>query len=106
MGKPWLYIAEGLYTPDDFNITIDPTTGAHNYTLKSGYAKPAAAVKPGDIKYKDVNGDEIINDYDKTTGNRFYSGLPEIVYGFGLNLEWKGLFVGVFFRGQGTHQLT
>ena len=101
MGKPWLYIAEGLYTPDDFNITIDPTTGAHNYTLKSGYAKPAAAVKPGDIKYKDVNGDEIINDYDKTTGNRFYSGLPEIVYGFGLNLEWKGLFVGVFFQGTG-----
>ena len=29
-----------------------------------------------------------------------YSSIPEINYGFGLQLNWKGLDFGVFFRGQ------
>lgn len=52
---PYLYIADGLYTPDDFNITIDPVSGAESYQLKPGIADPGAAVAPGDIKYRDLN---------------------------------------------------
>ena len=28
--------------------------------------------------------------------------VPEIVYGFGLNAEWKGAYVGIFFQGSGN----
>lgn len=98
IGTPLLYIAEGLYTPDDFNITTNEQ-GAQSYSLKEDRAKPAANVSPGDIKYKDLNDDGVIDSYDRTYDNGFYSELPEIVYGFGLNAEWKGLFVGVFFQG-------
>lgn len=100
-GKPLLYIAEGLYTPDDFIITTDPTKtdGSQIYTLKDNLPKPAASVKPGDIKYRDVNQDGVINDYDKTYDHDFYGSNPEWVYGFGLSGEWKGFYAGVFFQG-------
>lgn len=54
-------------------------------------------IKPGDIKYKDLNIDGKIDDKDqKAIG---YTGIPEIVYGFGLSLLWKGFDVSVFFQG-------
>ena len=96
--KPLLYIAEGLYTPDDFNITTNEY-GAQTYKLKDGIAVPAANVAPGDIKYKDLNNDGVIDSYDRTYDHKFYQATPEIVYGFGINAEWKGFFVGVFFQG-------
>ena len=99
MGTPLLYIADGLYTPDDFDITENPVDGSKTYTLKAGLPKPAAEVMPGDIKYRDLNGDEVINDYDRTYDNGFYSTNPEWVYGFGLSGEWKGIYAGVFFQG-------
>ena len=49
----------------------------------------------------DLNGDNKIDDYDKTREHGFYSSLPEIVYGFGLNAQWKGIFFGMFFQGTG-----
>ncbi len=55
-------------------------------------------VRPGDVKYKDVNNDGIIDSYDEIPIG--YSSIPEIVYGFGTQLMWKGFDVGVFFRGQ------
>lgn len=99
IGQPLLYIAEGLYTPDDFNIVTNPETGAQTYTLKEHLPNPNGAVAPGDIKFKDLNNDNIIDSYDRTYDNGFYSSLPEIVYGFGLNAEWKGFFIGAFFQG-------
>ena len=99
LGKPWLYIADGLYTPDDFIVTTNPDNGAKLYTLKDGYPTPAANVQPGDIKYRDLNNDGVINTYDRTVEHGYYGETPEIVYGFGLNAEWKGFFVGVFFQG-------
>ena len=98
INTPFLYVAEGLYTPDDFNITTNEY-GAQSYKLKDGLPIPAANVAPGDIKYKDLNNDGVIDDYDKTYKNGCYPKVPEIVYGFGVNAEWKGIFVGVFFQG-------
>ena len=99
IGQQRLYIAEGLYTPDDF-ITTQRADGSFVYQLKDGMPRPAALVAPGDIKYKDLNGDGRIDSYDQSFDNGFYStGIPEMVYGFGMNLAWKGWFVGVFFQG-------
>lgn len=100
IGQPYCYIAEGLYTPDDFTTTTTSTEG-YLYELKADVPKPAANVAPGDIKYKDLNGDGLINEYDMTYENGLNSTNPELVYGFGLNLEYKGFFAGIFFQGVG-----
>lgn len=55
-------------------------------------------VRPGDIKYLDVNGDGVVDSYDEVAIG--YSDIPEFVYGFGCQLTWKGFDVGIFFRGQ------
>ena len=57
-------------------------------------------VKPGDIKYIDLNGDGIIDGYDeKPIG---YPDIPEIVYGFGFSLQWKAFDLSAFFQGVGN----
>jgi TonB-linked SusC/RagA family outer membrane protein len=54
-------------------------------------------VKPGDIKYRDVNGDGVVNTYDKVAIG--YTTIPEINYGFGISSAWKGFDVSFFFSG-------
>lgn len=56
-------------------------------------------VRPGDIKYKDVNGDGQIDAYDRVAIG--YTTIPEINYGFGASVMWKGIDVSVFFQGVG-----
>ncbi len=99
IGTPFLYVAEGLYTPDDFNITTDPKTGAQSYTLKAGMPNPGAQVAPGDIKYKDLNKDGLINDNDMTYNSGMNATTPKTVYGVAMDLEYKGFFAGIFFQG-------
>lgn len=54
-------------------------------------------VLPGDIKYKDVNGDGIIDDYDIVPLD--YSSVPQIQYGFATEFKWKGWNLSVLFEG-------
>ena len=56
-------------------------------------------VQPGDIKYKDVNGDGVVNDGDKVTIGA--TTRPNMIYGFGISASWKGLDVNVHFQGAG-----
>ncbi|MCS2594305.1 hypothetical protein NXX56_29070 [Bacteroides thetaiotaomicron] len=46
-------------------------------------------VRPGDIKYKDINGDNVIDAYDKVAIG--YTDVPEINCGFGISLGWKAI---------------
>ena len=54
-------------------------------------------VQPGDIKYKDINGDGQVDQYDKVAIG--YTTIPEINYGFGLSIGYKGFDASVFFNG-------
>lgn len=54
-------------------------------------------VRPGDIKYRDINGDGVVDTYDRVAIG--YSTVPEINYGFGASIGWKGLDISVFFSG-------
>lgn len=100
MNMPYIFVAERLFTDDDFNITKDPS-GNDVYVLKpeipsQQYFNPD--LKPGDIKYRDLNGDGVIDQFDKTR----YVGsplTPEITYGFGVSYGYKGFSVNVFFSG-------
>ena len=53
----------------------------------------------GDIKYKDVNGDGVINDNDRVPIG--YPTVPEIQYGFGASAGYKNVDFSFFFQGNG-----
>lgn len=57
-------------------------------------------VLPGDIKYKDVNGDGLIDKYDILPIG--FTNTPEFVYGFGVSVLWKNLDVNILFQGSGN----
>lgn len=54
-------------------------------------------VLPGDIKYKDVNGDGVIDDYDVVPLK--YSTTPQIQYGFATEFNWKNWNLSILFEG-------
>lgn len=56
-------------------------------------------IKPGDIKYKDLNNDGVVNEYDRTYIGDPY--IPQIVYGFGASFRYKNWDCSVFFQGVG-----
>lgn len=87
-------IAEGLYKEEDFEPGIEGL-------LKEGIPIPKfGIVKPGDIKYKDINGDKVIDSFDETAIGK--PSVPEIVYGFGFNTRYKNFDLGVLFQGTGN----
>lgn len=98
---PSIYIAEGLYTENDFDVSV--VNGANVYTLKNGLAVSTLSPNnlPGDIKYKDLNGDGKIDQFDQTR-NAAMPTVPEIVYGFGFNVEYKNFYLNGFFQGAGN----
>ncbi|MDD3036551.1 TonB-dependent receptor [Bacteroides sp.] len=52
---------------------------------------------PGDIKYRDINGDDVIDGNDIVPIG--YPTVPEINYGFGVSLGYKSFDISCFFQG-------
>jgi TonB-linked SusC/RagA family outer membrane protein len=78
------YIAEKLF---DNQAEID----------KSATPGSKALIRPGDIKYSDLNGDGLINSNDMTKIGR--GDVPSTVYGFGLSAAYKGFAISTLFQG-------
>jgi hypothetical protein len=53
---------------------------------------------PGDIMYKDLNNDKIINDLDKRV---LGSSIPRYSYGIDLGVNYKNFDLSLFFNGVG-----
>lgn len=90
INQQWGYIAERLFV-DDNEVANSPT----QYFGSGKEAEYGA----GDIKYRDVNGDGVINESDKVP-----IGLPttpEIIYGFGGSFGFKNFDISAFFQGSG-----
>ncbi len=51
---------------------------------------------PGDLKYKDINGDGVIDPKDRT---RIGNPTPDFTYGGNISLNYKGFDLGVDFQG-------
>jgi TonB-linked SusC/RagA family outer membrane protein len=79
------YIAERLF------IDVNDVANSPSQTSFNGGAMP------GDIKYKDLNGDGKITDEDQTFLG--YPNQPEITYGFGFSAGYKGFDLSMFFQG-------
>lgn len=56
-------------------------------------------VQPGDIKYKDVNGDGVVNSQDRVAIGA--TTRPNLVYGVGASFAWKGFDFNIHFQGAG-----
>ena len=85
VSQPRGLIAEGLFKDyDDIRNSAKQTWGD---------------VMPGDIKYRDVNGDGIVNDKDYVPIGA--TNRPNLIYGFGFSAQWKGFDVNVLFQGAG-----
>ena len=82
-------IALGLFKDYD-DIRYSPDQSA----LKGDFE-----IAPGDIKYKDVNGDGKINDNDIVPIGS--TTKPNLIYGFGISAQWKGFDFNVLFQGVG-----
>ncbi len=88
-GFEWL----GNYQYDDFTETAPGV-----YKLKpevSDNGSDRANIQPGDIKYKDLDGDKKITDVDKKIIGR---GLPKYFGGFGNNFTYKQFDLNVFLQ--------
>lgn len=89
VGRPisqqWGYIAERLFV-DDWEVLNSP---AQQFG--------GNIVRGGDIKYRDINGDDQITALDMVPIG--YPTTPEIIYGFGVSSGFKKVDVSVFFQG-------
>ena len=87
IGYFWGYKTAGIFQNQK---EIDEWVAAGNGVLQG------SSVKPGDVKYYDVNHDGTINDADKVNlGN----GMPDFTYGFSLGFDYKGLDFSVTANG-------
>ena len=88
LGAFYGYVFDGIYqTQAEINTQLSGTVNPPN--------------KPGDIRFKDLNGDGVINDNDRTfIGN----SIPKMTYGLNLSGGFRRIDVGVFFQGVGGVQ--
>jgi TonB-dependent starch-binding outer membrane protein SusC len=85
LGAFYGYVFDGIYqTQAEINTQLYGTVNPPN--------------KPGDIRFKDLNGDGIINDNDRTfIGN----SIPKMSYGLNLAANVHRIDMSVFFQGVG-----
>ncbi|XZF16302.1 SusC/RagA family TonB-linked outer membrane protein [Chitinophagaceae bacterium MMS25-I14] len=97
VGSMWGLVSDGYYKLSDFDY--NPTTKI--YTLKNGVASSQKVTSqlpmPGGLKYKDINGDGIIDDKDRTVighaAPKFYGGLNQ-------QFTYKGFDLSIFVNFQ------
>ena len=88
IGQPFMLVADGFY--NTWAEVNDPNR------IKTIWDNN---VQPGDLKFKDINGDGIINNNDKTAVG--YGSVPEIVYGANMGLKYKNFDFSALIQGAG-----
>jgi len=81
IGSFYLYEMEGIYQ-NEFDIFT--------------HAYQGPDIQPGDVKFKDQNGDGVIDEKDRT---HVGSPLPKFTYGLTGNFSWKGFELSIFLQG-------
>lgn len=76
-----IYCRRFIRQPGEINVSPTQSLGS--------------TVMPGDIKYRDVNGDGLITEDDMVVLSD-YGNIPRIQYGLGVNITYKKFDFGVF----------
>lgn len=98
VGEIWGFITEGFFTSEQ---------DIENHADQSLYrASTSGQWLPGDIKFRDVNGDGVINNGDNTVDNPgdlviIGNSSPRYTYGLLLGADWNNFFFSTFFQGVG-----
>lgn len=92
IGAFYLYEADGIFQTD---------AEAAAYVNKNGDRLQPEA-EAGDIRFRDVNGDGVIDEGDKSYQG---SGFPKWEYGFNVAANYKGFDFTVFFQGVGGNKI-
>jgi TonB-dependent starch-binding outer membrane protein SusC len=96
VGSMWGFITDGWYTVDDF--TFNPSN--NTYTLKPGVPSNAPVLQPpqpGTLKFKDINGDGVINELDRSI---IGVAQPKVFGGLNQMFTYKNFDASVFINFQ------
>lgn len=98
VGEIW-----GFETAGYFTSAADIANSPKQTLIK---ASGASQLLPGDIKFKDLNGDGVIDYGDQTVnkpGDKKVIGntTPRYTFGFGMDADWNSFFFSAFFQGVG-----
>ena len=89
IGRFYGLVFDGYYQEEDF----DADGKLYPDVVSSTFVQ----VQPGDVKYKDLTGDNKIDNYDYTY--QLNTDLPELYYGVQLGFSWKGLGFNAYLQG-------
>lgn len=89
VGQPFGYEAIGFFSSYE-DIENSP---AHTFVTQE-------SLKPGDIKYKDINNDGVIDANDQVPIG-YNTGIPEVMFGISSRISYKGMDFSVLFQGSG-----
>ncbi len=106
-GDIWGFETERYFTKDDFNAD-----GTYKLGIASqkGLEQGNFVFGPGDIKFKDLNGDGVIDGGKGTADDHgdlkvIGNSTPRYQYSFRLGGEWKGFDLDMFFQGVGKRSI-
>lgn len=96
ISRQYGYIAERLFV-DDQEAASSPL---QSMKVQDEWGNTIQGILPqgGDIKYRDMNGDGVVDNLDMVFMG--YPTTPEVVYGFGFSTGYKGFDFSAFFQGQ------
>lgn len=118
-GAIWGLVTDRYYTKDDFEVGADGqflVDDKGNFIPKAGVtdqrdiANGSFHYGPGDIMYKDIDGDGKISGGKGTVNDRgdvvkIGNNLPRYEYGFHLGGAWKGIDLDIFCQGVGKRDM-
>ena len=111
-GDIWGFETDRYFTVDDFELNGDGSVKAYKPGVadQTGIQNDQFTYGPGDIKYKDLNGDGKIDGGKGTLedhGDLKVIGncLPRYEYSFHIGGSWKGIDLDLFFQGVGKRDM-
>ena len=104
LGEIWGYVTDRLFTASDFVTTANGTRDYSKDIPRQDLLFSKRIPFPGDVKYKDINGDGVINYGDNTVtnpGDRKVIGnsTPQYQFGFNLDINYKRFGLSMFLQG-------
>lgn len=109
LGDEGTTIAQGEWYGDNLTLTkVGQPIGYFNGYVVDGLFQEGESTamqpkaRPGDIRFKDITGDGVLNADDKVNIGHF---LPDFTYGINLSANWKGFDASLFLQGVSGNQI-